>query len=301
MKENKLLKINRRCTNQVICTFVVDKGRNITKQNFESRDSQNALLSKLSGHIPKFFDTDVSPYGGSDFTVGKGASGEVTLLKIDHMEIVVASKAVSATLKEVKAKIYAMQQVGGHWCIPYVYGIMERGLILIEFIGTIKSGNVMISKTIHSYLWNFVIPKATWFSIVKDVVKAIMFLHSMGLLHNDIHCSNVLITEKFIPKKIDFGKVTLIDAPIFYNLENGSKESEKYNKCHRHLAYEIRNVKGTKQSICTDTYSVDYLLKNIGQYEKIDWLFNVGRELKLNNSCERLTLQDSVIHLMKDD
>ena len=40
---------------------VVHEGRNITKQNFKSRDSQNALLSKLSGHIPKFFDTDVFP------------------------------------------------------------------------------------------------------------------------------------------------------------------------------------------------------------------------------------------------
>ena len=61
----------------------------------------------------------------------------------------------------------------------------------------------------------------------------------------------------------------------------------KIQKCHRHLAYEIRNVKGTKQSICTDTYLVVYLLTSIGQYEKIDLLFSVGRKLKLNNPCER--------------
>ena len=63
---------------------------------------------------------------------------------------------------------------------------MKPGLILMEFIGTIKSGNIMISKTIHSYLGNFVTRKATWCSIVKDTVKVIMFLHSVGLLHNDI-------------------------------------------------------------------------------------------------------------------
>ena len=82
----------------------------------------------------------------------------------------------------------------------------------------------MISKTIHSYLGSFLILKATWFCIVKDIVQAIIFLHSMGLLHIDIHCSNVFINEKFIPKIIDFGKVTLIGAPITYNIENGSKE-----------------------------------------------------------------------------
>ena len=46
---------------------------------------------------------------------------------------------------------------------PLEYGIMEPGLISIEFIGTTNSGNVMISKTIHSYLGNFRKPKATWF------------------------------------------------------------------------------------------------------------------------------------------
>ena len=85
-----------------------------------------------------------------------------------------------------------------------------------------------------------------------------------------------LINEKVFSKATHFGKVTLIDAPLSYNIGNGSKESDKYNKCHCHLAYEIRDVKGTKQLICTGTYLVAYLLKNIRQYEKIDMLFNVG-------------------------
>ena len=95
----------------------------------------------------------------------------------------------------------------------------------------------------------------------------------MGLLHKEIHRSYDLTNEKFIPRITNFGKVTLIDAPITYNIENGSKESEKYKKCHGHLACAIRSVSGTKQSICTDTYSVGYLLRSIGQYEKIDLLF----------------------------
>ena len=44
----------------------------------------------------------------------------------------------------------------------------------------------MISKTIHGYLESFVVSKGTWISIVQDLVKAIMFLCSMDLLHNDI-------------------------------------------------------------------------------------------------------------------
>ena len=67
------------------------------------------MLVKLSGHIPKFFDTDVFPYGGSDFTVSKWAFGKVTLLEIDHMKIVVACEVVLIALKNIKAEIYAIQ------------------------------------------------------------------------------------------------------------------------------------------------------------------------------------------------
>ena len=43
---------------------------------------------------PRFL-TDVFLYGDSDFTVSKWAFGKVTLLEIDHMEIVVACEVVS--------------------------------------------------------------------------------------------------------------------------------------------------------------------------------------------------------------
>ena len=57
------------------------------------------MLVKPSRLIPKLFDIDVFPYGGSDFTVSKGAFGKVTLFQIDHMERVVACEAVPAALK----------------------------------------------------------------------------------------------------------------------------------------------------------------------------------------------------------
>ena len=44
-------------------------------------------------------------------------------------------------------------------------------------------------------------------------------------------------------------------------------KSDKYNRVHCHLAYEIRDIKETKQSICISTYLAGYLFKSIGQYE----------------------------------
>ena len=49
--------------------------------------------------------------------------------------------------------------------------------------------------------------------------------------------------EKFFPKVTHLGKVTLIDAPLSYNIRNGSKESGKYNQFHHHLADKIRELR----------------------------------------------------------
>ena len=91
-----------------MCTSVIHKCQNIIKQNCKSRALRNVLLSKLSGHIPKFFDNYVFSYRSSNFTVSEGAFRKVTPLKSDHMETVEACKTVLATLKDVKAEIYVM-------------------------------------------------------------------------------------------------------------------------------------------------------------------------------------------------
>ena len=65
--------------------------------------------------------TDVFPYGDSDFTVSKWAFGKATLLKIDHVEIVVAFEVVSTALKNIKVEIHAIEHKAcsrkqGHVC-----------------------------------------------------------------------------------------------------------------------------------------------------------------------------------------
>ena len=49
--------------------------------------------------------------------------------------------------------------------------MIEQDFILFEFIGTIKSENVMINKVIHSCLGNFEMPKPTCFCIATNIGK----------------------------------------------------------------------------------------------------------------------------------
>ena len=50
----------------------------------------------------------------------------------------------------------------------------------------------------------------------------------------------------------------------------------KYNKYHRHLAYELRYETNTYQSILTDTYSIGYMFHLMDAFEKFDFFENVG-------------------------
>ena len=70
-------------------------------------------------------------------------------------------------------------------------------------------------------------------------------MHSKGLLHNDLHGNNILIRCDNSPSIIDFGKSTLADHSLLYNIMPGSIGAKKYKnntKIHRHLGHELRNI-----------------------------------------------------------
>ena len=99
-------------------------------------------------------------------------------------------------------------------------------------------------------------------SFSKQLLKAINFFHKQGFLHNDIHSNNVLIRDGKVVKLIDFGKVTMQLAPLKYRIVPGSERQKRYNRNHTHLAYELRNILNSKQSIKTDIYSIGHLFEN---------------------------------------
>ena len=61
--------------------------------------------------------------------------------------------------------------------------------------------------------------------IVKDVIEALSYIHSRGIIHNDIKGANIMIDKESTPKIIDFGisvigpKQRRSGAPIYFSPE----------------------------------------------------------------------------------
>lgn len=87
-------------------------------------------------------------------------------------------------------------------------------------------------------------------------------MHSKHILHNDIKSDNIVIYDN-VPKIIDFGKSNLVTSCLVYSIKPGTEEHDKYERFHRHLAYELRNIPGSTQSVMTDTYSIGYMFKHL--------------------------------------
>ena len=98
-------------------------------------------------------------------------------------------------------------------------------------------------------------------------------------------------------KIIHFGKSTLLSNPLKYSLNYA--ERMKYNKYHRHLAYELRNETNIYQSVSTDTYSIGYMFQLVGAFEKFDFFENEGKQMKSRSPIRRMSIDAADKELKK--
>ena len=121
---------------------------------------------------------------------------------------------------------------------PFLYGYHndEQGLVLERFFGYNVKQHALGSI------------KNDWIKRITEISKALMFLYSRETLHLDIHASNVLASPD-TTKLIEFGKATLEDFPVTYNLD--AVERELYNRRYQQVEFELRNEKLCKTKRCS--------------------------------------------------
>jgi len=138
---------------------------------------------------------------------------------------------------DILAEAKISQEMSGHPNFPYFFGLVEPNKLMFEFIGDDVCAPSLRDVIKREMMLN------EFKAICLALCRALHHLHKSGFLHNDIHPGNVLIRSMRHVKLIDFGKATLVDDPVIYSIKHGTEKHEKYNRLHKHLGFELRNIK----------------------------------------------------------
>ena len=132
--------------------------------------------------------------------------------------------------------------------------MIDNRCLIIEYVSSSETLKTQLSEQNYSVNWK---------EVCLGIVRAIYSLHLKGIIHNDIHCNNILIRKREYMKLIDFGKYALAEDPVTYSIKSGWDKQKFYNKYHCHLAYELRPVPGSQVCFKIDIYSVGYVFGGI--------------------------------------
>lgn len=220
-----------------------------------------------------------------DYQLGEGAYGQVCLGKLSSFQQTVAVKEISGKSCQLDAYVESkiMLTLNGYKNLPLFYGWVKPNFILIEFIGKGSTPSPTLKELLFSESSN----EIDWIGVLVDISLTLKFIHDKGFLHNDLHSKNVLIRDKKFVKVIDFGKATLIEDPVVYNIPPGSQKQRLYNERHKHLAYELRNVPNSAQTIQTDIFSLGYIMQLVSEVTKNEKLAKISFDLLVEDPAGR--------------
>ena len=288
-KKNNHITSNKFCT-PFKRTFAVSKHPSIYVAKRSLCDFLSSMpVILMQSNITTIHDTNL-----------KGVFGEISVVLLKNLPNMHAvMKRISLEKSkdiDILAEAKVMHILSGHILFPYCFGFIKPNIIISQFIGRISGSGEVLTDTVYKVMMSNLICKHRWAVICFEMMEGVKFLHGLGILHNDLKADNVLLYGPMYKVKIiDFGKCTLSSMPIMYNLS--IEDTVKYNINHRHLAHELRNIPYSKQSELTDTYSVGYMIKHVGYYQRFDFLYNTGRKMKAVDMGERMTLGAALQYL----
>ena len=261
-----------------------------------AKQKRSKKTSDLLSGIPIFHEEDVIEIDNR--SIGNGQFGNVKAVRLEKLNIVVACKTMSdetSSKDDVLSEAVVGLTISGEKYFPYVFGILSPFSILMEFIGdqeTLEPAPTLYRKV--KELKNFSQLKPMFI----DALNSVMVLHSFKILHNDLKGDNFIFTNTCV-KLVDFGKATHFSNPKTYNIQPGSDTAKKYNTYHRHIAYELRNIPGSKQSVQTDVFSLGHMLKHLSALVPCDQVVELGRSMKVNEPDFRIPIEKALTVLMK--
>ena len=209
--------------------------------------------------------------------LGSGSYGCCYLASYRGMEVVSKNFVVRASRgkthgqaedrvrQELVYEACIFRRLGDHPGVPLLFGVCSQHApfhIIMQFHGDRENYK---SVTLHRALSSETISdRATWLDIIRKFASALVHVHDIGFLHNDIKANNVLldiVDGAFNPVIIDFGK-SLPMGGAKGPKDLSLKKQKKYMEDFPHIAPEIVTGK-SGQSRKSDIYSFGKVVKSI--------------------------------------
>ncbi len=228
----------------------------------ESKCSRSAPTVKLvlPSINPSMLEDPIIDGKSVECFVGRGSFGIVRFQKYRGIDVAVKELLPRTLAEDVRNEAVILSLLC-HPYLPCLFGICvtERPYRIIMQFHAIDGTNSMnlyqelrrktLKQTIH-HAWIF----------GAQIFEAVHYLHhEVGVLHNDITCSNILIAhdKDYHIILIDFGKASRLSKAKVYHLTE--TEKQEYFVKYPHLAPEI--IYGThRQSVYSDIYSIGLVL-----------------------------------------
>lgn len=211
----------------------------------------------------------------NDIVLGQGRFGICKL-----MTLVLGGESIRVAVKqynELTSKYSVVEEASllsqiSHPMFPFVFGAVfcePHNMLVLELCGITKGleHSLTIIRSLQST--SIHISENSWLYIIMKCCEGFHYLHSNGIVHNDIKADNILIAqnnfEVWEPKIIDFNKACQIqkskvkDIPV--------SERARYKSCHKHIdpaLYDGKYAPGPT----SDVYSFGYMASKIAKTKK---------------------------------
>ena len=189
------------------------------------------------------------------------------------MQVAVKELHAHAVLEDVLKEAGVLANLC-HPFLPYLFGLCTKAQpfkIIMQFHGLTTGHASPTSVTVLQELNRKLIglSDTNWIVIIGQLLEAVAYLHTKAeILHNDISCSNILLTnsvddtisEEYQIILIDFGKATKLTHSKQCHLS--WKERREYTQKFPHLSPEV--IEGDyRQSAYSDMYAVGGVIYKI--------------------------------------
>ncbi|VVC25287.1 Hypothetical protein CINCED_3A022449 [Cinara cedri] len=137
-------------------------------------------------------------------------SGKNVAVKVQNL------KEISINEKDINEEYRILKDLSSHPNMPSFYGAFtNQNKIELWFVMEICEGGTVVDLVNGLLLQNKRMKEEHVGYILRELVKALCFLHENNVIHRNIRCSNLLLTKNGEVKLVDFGLSRKLESPEY--------------------------------------------------------------------------------------